>query len=242
MGRTYFQGRDGTHMKPIIGVTPWEKSEPSRHYELGRGYCEKLLACGCVPLILPFAPAEDAQRLLSLCDGLLLSGGEDIAPALYGEQTLPACGTVSPERDAFEWALLYEAERRALPVLGICRGIQILNAFYGGTLVQDIESQLSLPKALHSPGHYGPAHTVTPQPGTRLAAVLGTEATAVNSSHHQCVKTTQLTVSAADPNGMIEAVEMPGARFVLGVQWHPERMEDVRLFAALADACRKGRG
>lgn len=229
-------------MKPIIGVTPWEKSEPSRRYELGRGYCEKLLACGCVPLILPFAPAEDAAQLLSLCDGLLLSGGEDIDPALYGEQTLPACGPVSPERDAFEWALLYEAEQQKLPVLGICRGTQILNAFYGGTLVQDIESQLSLPKALHSPGDYSPAHTVTPLPGTRLAAVLGTEAIAVNSSHHQCVKATQLTVSATDPNGMIEAIEMPGARFVLGVQWHPERMEDGRLFAALAEACGKGRG
>lgn len=229
-------------MKPIIGVTPWEKSEPSRRYELGRGYCEKLLACGCVPLILPFAPAEDAAQLLSLCDGLLLSGGEDIDPALYGEQTLPACGPVSPERDAFEWALLYEAEQRKLPVLGICRGTQILNAFYGGTLVQDIESQLSLPKALHSPGDYSPAHTVTPLPGTRLAAVIGTEAIAVNSSHHQCVKATQLTVSATDPNGMIEAIEMPGARFVLGVQWHPERMEDGRLFAALAEACGKGRG
>lgn len=229
-------------MKPIIGITPWEKGEPSRHYELGRGYCDKLIASGCIPLILPFAPEEDAAAMLAVCDGLLLSGGEDIDPARYGEETLPACGAVSPERDAFEWALLREAERRALPVLGICRGAQILNAFYGGTLVQDIESQLSLPKALHSPGDYETRHPVAIRPQTRLAAMLGAGKYAVNSSHHQCVKDTHLTVAATDAHGVIEAIELPGERFVLGVQWHPERMEDGRIFALFAAACGKGGG
>lgn len=227
--------------KPIIGITPWERGEDSRHYELGTGYCEKLLACGCVPIVLPFAP-QDAEAMITLCDGLLISGGEDVAPARYGEDTLAACGAVSPARDEFELALLAAAEKKALSVLGICRGAQILNVYHGGTLVQDIESQLSLPKKLHSPDHYDAAHTITIRPQTRLADILGAGTLAVNSSHHQCVKQTRLTVSAADDNGIAEAIELSGERFVLGVQWHPERMADERLFAAFAAACAKGRG
>lgn len=227
--------------KPIVGITPWERGEDSRHYELGTGYCEKLLACGCVPIVLPFAPQE-AEALIALCDGLLISGGEDVSPTHYGQDTLPACGAVSPARDEFELALLTAAEKRSLSVLGICRGAQILNVYHGGTLVQDIESQLSLPKPLHSPGHYNAAHTVAIRPQTRLAAIFGAGTLAVNSSHHQCVQQTRLTVSATDDNGIAEAIELSGERFVLGVQWHPERMADERLFAAFADACAKGRG
>lgn len=226
--------------KPIVGITPWERGEDSRHYELGTGYCEKLLACGCVPIVLPFAPQE-AASMLALCDGLLISGGEDVAPVRYGEDALAACGAVSAARDEFELALLAAAERRTMPVLGICRGEQILNVYYGGTLVQDIESQLSLPKALHSPDHYKAAHSITIAPQTRLAAIYGAGTLAVNSSHHQCVKQTHMTVSARDDNGIVEAIELDGERFVLGVQWHPERMADERLFAAFAAACAKGR-
>lgn len=225
--------------QPIIGVTPVLRSAQSERYELGRGYCRALLEAGCVPVILPFAPPEQAQAMLDACDGLLLSGGEDVEPARYGERTLDACGAISEARDAFEWALLAAAERRGMSVLGICRGMQLLNVFYGGSLWQDVESQLSLPWQLHSPGHYESAHTVTVAPQTRLAGIFGAGELWVNSSHHQCVKATTLTVAARDAQGVAEAVERPGERFVLGVQWHPERMEDGRLFQAFAAACRR---
>lgn len=176
-----------------------------------------------------------------MCDGLLISGGEDIYPARYGEETLPACGAVNKARDRFELALLAEAERREMPVFGICRGAQILNVFCGGTLIQDIPSQLSLPNELHSPGSYNTTHPISILPGTRLAAILGAGAHFVNSSHHQSVKVSPLTIAARDENGVTEAIESVGERFVVGVQWHPERMEDERLFAAFAAACQKGR-
>ncbi len=240
-GRGRLRGKGVVPVKPVICVSSRLRDGGGGRYELGRGYCEKLLDAGCVPVILPFSPREAAEELLARCDALLLSGGEDPDPALYGAQKEPACGAVCRERDDFELTLLALAERRAMPVLGICRGAQIMNVYYGGTLVQDIESRLALPAKAHSPGHYGPAHTVTVQPGTRLASIFGAGPLSVNSNHHQCVETTRLTVAARDENGVAEAIELAGERFVLGVQWHPERLDDGRLFAALAAACGKGR-
>ena len=228
-------------MKPIIGVTPYfVQKDGKREFRLGRSYCEKLQAAGALPLVLPFAEeAESIARMAALCDGFLFTGGEDIDPSLYGEDVLPECGALSRERDDFELALMGEAERLGKPMLGICRGVQVMNVFYGGSLWQDLESQKGLEKTLHSPGHYAEQHEVLVAPDTRLAAILGPGSIAVNSSHHQAVKATKLAVSARTADGLIEAVEKPGAHFVLGVQWHPERLEDLRLFEALAAACLK---
>lgn len=228
-------------MAPLIGLTPYfSQKDDKREFRLGRSYCEKIQAAGCLPLVLPFTEDEALiRRMAELCDGFLFSGGEDIDPVLYGEDVLPECGALSRERDDFELALMAQADRLGKPMLGICRGVQVMNVFYGGSLWQDLESQKGLEKALHSPGHYAEQHEVRVLPDTRLASILGPGLHRVNSSHHQAVKQTSLTVAAQTENGLIEAVEKPGDTFVLGVQWHPERLEDRCLFEALAEACRK---
>ena len=225
-------------MKPIIGVTPYfVQKDGKREFRLGRSYCEKLQAAGALPLVLPFTEeAESIARMAALCDGFLFTGGEDIDPPLYGEDVLPECGALSRERDDFELALMGEAERLGKPMLGICRGVQVMNVFYGGSLWQDLESKKGLAKALHSHGHYDKQHAVHVMADTRLASILGPGEIRVNSSHYQAVKATKLTVCARTADGLIEAVEKPGGPFVLGVQWHPERLEDLRLFEALVGA------
>lgn len=228
-------------MLPIVGVTPYfVQKEEKREFRLGRSYCEKLQEAGCVPVVLPFdRRAESLRAMAELCDGFLFTGGEDIDPPLYGEELLPECGALSRERDDFELALMAEVQRLGKPMLGICRGVQVMNVFFGGSLWQDLPSQRGLEKTLHSPGNYKEQHEVSVRPDTRLAGLLGAGIHRVNSSHHQAVKDTKLAVCAVADGGIIEAVELPGEAFVLGVQWHPERMEDRRLFEALAAACRK---
>ncbi len=235
--------KGGGAMRPIIGLTPYAmEKEERRELRLGRRYCEQIQAAGGLPLILPFSEdGSEIEQAAALCDGLLFTGGEDLEPALYGEQKLPECGAVDRSRDVFELALMDAAERRGLPVLGICRGIQLINVFYGGTLWQDLESQQGLPKERHSPGHYALCHRMNVAAPSRLSALLGAGAYFVNSSHHQSVKDTPLRITARADDGVIEAIEREGERFVLGVQWHPERMEDGWLFRALVAAARQYR-
>jgi putative glutamine amidotransferase len=166
-------------------------------------------------------------------DGLMLTGGEDIAPARYGEVPDATVVGVDPARDEFEIELVREAQRRNLPILAICRGIQVLNVAAGGTLVQDIPSQVkgALEHKLAVPQHepYALAHEVWLDKDTLLTRLMrerlsDTDACDVNSRHHQAVKQLGegLQVSATAPDGVIEAIEAPAARFCLGVQWHPE--------------------
>jgi len=189
-------------------------------------YVQAVLAAGGLPLTLPMYDPElypdGVAEQLELCDGLLLSGGNaDVSPASYGEQDRPELGVTTPHRDAHELALLAAARRRGIPVLGICRGIQVLAVALGGTLVAD------LPDAGFS-GHwqedrqYEPVHEVIADPGTAAVRSLG-GTTIVNSIHHQAVADPgpSLTATAWSHDGVIEAVEAPG---LLGVQWHPERL------------------
>ena len=179
-------------MLPIVGVTPYfVQKDDKREFRLGRSYCEKLQAAGSMPVVLPFDKRPESLRAMAgLCDGFLFTGGEDIDPPLYGEALLPQCGAVSRERDDFELALMAEVRRLGKPMLGICRGVQVMNVFFGGSLWQDLEAQKGLEKALHSPGHYAQQHEVNIRPGTRLASILGAGSLWVNSSHHQAVKET----------------------------------------------------
>ena len=162
--------------KPIIGVTPLFDRERDSYWMLP-GYLEGLEQAGAIPIVLPLPEdLDDLPQLVSLCDGLLFTGGQDVSPALYGETPKPTCGEICPARDRMEQALLHLALERDLPVLGICRGIQFLNAVLGGTLYQDLPTEHPSQTQHHMPPPYDrAAHTVTIQPGTPLAELLGTE-------------------------------------------------------------------
>jgi gamma-glutamyl-gamma-aminobutyrate hydrolase PuuD len=177
-------------------------------------------------------PVEPADTLDGF-DGLLLAGGSDVDPALYSQQPSPETQPSDPVRDRLELALLRQALDRDLPVLGICRGLQLANVALGGALRQHVEG--------HNHRKVRDAHPVTIAPGTRLAGILGPGEYLVNSRHHQCADAAAagLTVAALAPDGVIEALELPQQRFFLAVQWHPEaRIDgpDARLFAAFRAA------
>jgi len=207
---------------PRIGLTACRKIEDYRQAVLHVG--------GDVQLVdASMAPAEVIEGI----DGLLLTGGEDVAPARYGEAPHPSVVDVDPARDEFEIALVSEARRRNLPIFAICRGIQVLNVACGGTLVQDIPSEVAgaLEHRWTVPPHkpYDLAHEVWVDKDTLLARLMrerlsDTDACEANSRHHQAVKklADRFRVSATAPDGVIEAIEDPSARFCLGVQWHPE--------------------
>jgi putative glutamine amidotransferase len=222
-------------MKPVIGITPSLMRDTQPHgvferYLLSANYPNAVLAAGGIPIVLP--PQDDhASALLDRLDGLLLSGGADIDPAVYGDTEVhPTTYDVSPLRDRFEFALLREALERDLPILCICRGIQVLNVGLGGTLYQDIADQYGT-DVLHRQQEAGieaaePSHTVTATDGGLLVEVYGATSIATNSFHHQAIKTVApgLVVEAQADDGIVEAVSLPGHSFVLGVEWHPEMM------------------
>jgi putative glutamine amidotransferase len=175
----------------------------------------------------------DAAEALRGAGGLLLTGGDDVAPSKYGETTHAATIEVAPERDEFEIALVQEARRIGLPIFAICRGVQVMNVACGGTLVQDIPSEVenALDHSFKVPAHkpFDYAHDVWVDDNSLLAKLMaerlnGSDSCAVNSRHHQAVKTVApgFRVVATAPDGIIEAIEDPSARFCLGVQWHPE--------------------
>ena len=207
---------------PLIGLTACPKIED---------YRQAVLHVGGEVRIVDLSMA--AGEVLDAIDGLLLTGGEDIAPARYGEAPHPAVVDVDPARDEFEIALVGEARRRNLPIFAICRGIQVLNVACGGTLVQDIASEVAgaLEHRWTVPPHkpYDLAHEVWVDKDTLLARLMrerlsDTDACEANSRHHQAVKKVAdgFQVSATAPDGVVEAIEDPSARFCLGVQWHPE--------------------
>ncbi len=224
-------------MNPLIGITTDRNT--GGDYFLRRQYCTAILRAGGIPILLP--PVGRPLAALGICEGILLSGGGDISPALCGitEYDPALLFDPFPERDEYELELTKLAYERDLPILGICRGIQVLAASLGGTL------------HFHVPGHSQklsrdqPSHGVSIASGTKLFGLVGAEELQVNSFHHQAVKSVPptLTVSAVSDDGIIEAVESPDARFCLGVQWHPEHMDtraaDI-LFAALCAAADRG--
>jgi putative glutamine amidotransferase len=233
--------------RPVIGVTAGSSATNREVFAVRDDYVRAVEESGGLPVVLAPGPVAHVPELLGRLDGLLLSGGADLDPTHYGETTHETVAGVSLERDAFELALSREALARDLPFLAICRGHQVLNVATGGTLVQDIPSQVS--GALdHDPKRerWEPAHDVRILPGTRLREILGRDRVAVNSFHHQSIKAPGqgVVVSArAVGDDVIEGIELPNRRFVVGVQWHPEAFWDQPqhfqpLFAALIDASR----
>jgi putative glutamine amidotransferase len=212
-------------------------------------YVQAILSSGGIPVLLPVVMCDESRTVyVEHFHGLVIPGSPaDIDPARYGEEPHVRLGPVNPLRTDFEIQLARLALTRGLPVFGVCGGAQVLNVAVGGSLYQDIPSQV--PKAYKHSGSPEWAHTIDIVPGTRLAAIVGTHEMRVNSLHHQAVKVPGpgMVVSASARDGVIEAVEIPGQPFVIGVQWHPERsfMEDEtarQLFAAFVQAAAARQG
>lgn len=205
-------------------------------------YIESLARAGAGMHWVELSDPEQAVQDALTCDGLLLPGGGDMDPKFYGQARIPACGEPNLLRDAAEPLLLRAFLAADKPVLGICRGIQVMNAVLGGDLYQDIKPFEHLP---HN-DHWAKVHTVTVRRGTLLSRILGQDTVLVNSQHHQAVDRVApgFTLAALSEDGIVEAIEKPDAGFCLGVQWHPEWLSDAdpamqSLFDAFVNACSK---
>ncbi|MEW5785441.1 MAG: gamma-glutamyl-gamma-aminobutyrate hydrolase family protein [Bacillota bacterium] len=216
----------------LIGISVSCDYEQQRYW-LPRAYCRRVAAAGGVPLLLPAAAEDKAAAVVARLDGLILSGGGDISPLFYGAEPQPGLGEVDPWRDAWEIRLAQEALRRDLPLLGICRGLQVLNVALGGGIIQDLCGQAGLIQHDQKAPRCSPTHTVRVLAATRLAALAGEGVLAVNSFHHQAAATIAdgLRVSALAPDGVTEALESPAHRLALAVQWHPECLEHPASYA-----------
>lgn len=233
---------------PVIGVTP--------HYEpdnnkicIASMYLEAILDAGGVPLLLPLKASEEAlTAAVSVCDGFLFTGGPDIDPFRFGEETLQECDVVYPDRDLMEEIVFKLALASRKPVFGICRGIQVLNVFLGGTLFQDISAQFQRDLNLcHSQksGRTVLSHSVSIEKNSLLYDIIKEDTLMVNSFHHQGIKEVapKLEVAAMSKDGLVEAVYLKDHPFFLAVQWHPEHLFRVnegakKLFTAFVDASR----
>ena len=237
-------------MIPLIGLTTYVADVQWSSWErrsgvLPQSYYELTAAAGGRPLLLPppssapGGPEAGADEVIAVLDGLVLTGGGDVDPLAYGEEPAPEVSGVSDVRDSSERALLAAALRADLPVLAICRGCQILNVELGGTLHQHLPDVVGHVAHRTAPLVFGDVEVGT-VPGSTAAAVFGARPV-VLCSHHQAIRDLGrgLVQSAATDDGVIEAVELPAARFVLGVQWHPEEQGDQRPFDALVAAAKE---
>jgi putative glutamine amidotransferase len=235
---------------PLVAVTASSMvANGARRVRVNQSYTDAVLNAGLVPVVVP--PIGDAGRAVRILDGvsgLVLTGGEDVDPARFGQSPHPKTGAPHADRDACELSLAREAARRGIPTLAICRGIQTLNVALGGTLVQDIPDQRP-GNVAHDPDSARDArvHDVTVEPGSALAAAVGAAHLRANSFHHQALDrvASGLRVTGRAPDGIIEGIESDDARWwMLGVQWHPEDLVntpepwDRNLFAAFAAAVR----
>ncbi len=218
--------------RKIVGITCNTLSE-SKHSQarqsLNLAYLRAVEQAGAIPLILPNTmDAETAARYLDVIDGLLLSGGADLSPALYGQAAHPTVTDVEPDRDFTEFAIVQAAITADMPILAICRGIQTLNVALGGTLYQDLPSEH--PSAIHHQQTEAgiprgqATHAIAIEAGTRLREIIGADRMETNSMHHQAIREAAvgLVISAYAPDGVVEAAEIPTARYILAVQFHPE--------------------
>lgn len=233
--------------RPLIGVTSatcaFDPHSSQPQDRLNQSYTRALWQAGAFPVILPNLP-EDAGTItqtLARLDGLLLSGGWDISPARYGESPLNETVKVDEARDQAEFALIHAALERDMPILAICRGIQAINVALGGSLYQDIPSQIEtrLQHQQTEPRHV-PTHTIAVEPGSRLAKIVGATRMETNSMHHQSVREIGegLRVTARAEDGVIEAMENPEKPFLVAVQFHPEEIALATEDTPSVQACR----
>lgn len=235
--------------KPLVGITAWRRVVdtfygPERLQSLATFYGEAVAEAGMTPLIIPNGqdPAE-AETVMSLLDGLVLSGGDDVDPGTYGAEPESSRG-IDAAVDRFEIALVEAARRQDKPVLAICRGLQLLNVALGGTLRQEITasgtSHELIPKPIDPAEMNARRHTVVFEPGSRIEEIYGASEAKVNTLHHQGLQDVapDLIVEARTEDGHVEAARCEGDWWALGVQWHPERMDDEhrRIFEVFREA------
>lgn len=239
--------------KPIIGVLSSRSDIPLPNGQIlpieyaSVAYCRGVVRGGGVPILLPVTPEPDlAEQMFAQCDGILFPGGVDVDPKFYGEAPDPMLGTIDCTMDRFWLQALEFARAHRLPVLGICRGMQLVNVGLGGSLYQDL-SRRGVPSYLHNQKQSRDylMHQVKIEPGSRLARVLGEEPVYTNTMHHQCVKEPGkgLKLVAQTDDGVPEAFESEDGQFML-VQWHPENLLETeprmrRLFEDLIERCRR---
>ncbi|MCP2033874.1 putative glutamine amidotransferase [Planomicrobium sp. HSC-17F08] len=234
-------------MKPIIGVTS-SKELGKAKYHIQQADTEAILQAGGLPIMLPHLLQDsDIEQIAERIDGLFAAGGYDVDPTLFGEEPHPNLGTIIPSRDAFELALIQKVLELGKPILGVCRGAQILNVAVGGDMYQDISSQMEgalLQHQQQSPVEHG-SHFVHVAEGSLLHRLTGTEKLRVNSRHHQANRNVPepFLISGTASDGVVEAIESKEHHFVLGLQWHPENMAiaadeaSKNIFKGFIEAC-----
>ncbi|WP_232696063.1 gamma-glutamyl-gamma-aminobutyrate hydrolase family protein [Brevibacillus daliensis] len=232
-------------MKPVIGITTF-LSEKSNYSSVNANYIDSIYAAGGIPLTIPIVRGEtEYEPYVTMVDGLLFTGGNDVAPYFYGEDPLKEVNSISSVRDEYEFALFRKAYEQKKAIMGICRGIQLINVALGGSLFQDINKQI--PDTI---GHY-PKETATDElyhaikivENSRVHEIFGADRIYTNSFHHQSCKLlgTNLVATAFSEDGVIEAFESTEDRYLMGVQWHPECMTKrhpmfLKLFSSFVEA------
>lgn len=238
--------------KPRILITLDHSYGPSERIYINLSYLNAIEKAGGTPVLVGRPDKEEVARLIASCDAVFLTGGDDVVPELYGAEKSPLCGKVDPsDRDRVEWDILDHAYSRKMPILGVCRGMQVMNAHLGGTLYQDIHGEMesSIKHDFHKDENGDklrrdlPAHEMRIIPNTLFYRIIGENKISVNSLHHQGVKdlAQKFKQSGSAPDGLIEAMEHIEHPFCIGVQWHPEEMGDTasqKLFQAFVLATR----
>ena len=241
---------------PVVGITSFCDCEHNKKYTKIRcSYINAVYRAGGTPIIIPpFDTTSQLKEYIDLVDALVLSGGEDVAPASYGEDKVIELENINPDRDKWEIALFKEAHKAEIPVLGICRGMQLINVALGGSLYQDIDHQLNC-EFSHLPLDSKKrenleyvSHKVSILKRTHLNKILNSDYLNVNSHHHQAIKEigAKLNIAAKSECGIIEAIENKNKAFLIGVQWHPEDLIDnyscfINLFSELIKAAKNNK-
>lgn len=234
-------------MKPVIGITTFQNIEVEKSFTLGsNNFLKAIEEAGGVPLFLPVSEdMEDINSYLDVIDGIIFAGGEGVSPMKFNEDPSKAISNINPLRDNFELALFEEAYNRDMPILGVCRGTQLINVALDGNLYQDIFSQVPNCNG-HMPSEmqvYDLFHVIDIEENSKLFDIFNTKELEVNSFHHQGIKNLgkDLKVTATSRDGVVEGIESLSKKFLIGVQWHPEDLvlkhkEFLKLFKALINS------